>query len=107
MQKKKSAMQVTEKRSWKRFRHKRSIPYVNMGEAGLYPEHASGNIELLDLSDGGMRLRIEGLFPIEGAIVQIRIPINGKLIALPVFAQIRWAKKVQSTRYYVGLQFLL
>ena len=107
MQKEKSAVQVKEKRACKRFRQKRSIPYINMGEAGRYPEDTSGNIELLDLSDCGIRLRVEGLLPIEGAIVQIRIPINGKMIALPVFAQIRWAKKVRSKFYHVGLQFLI
>jgi len=100
-------MHVKEKRASKRFMHNRAIPYVDMGDVGRYPEEISGNIELIDLSEGGIRLRVEGLFPIEGAIVQIRIPINGELVTLPVFAQIKWAKKFQSKRYHVGLQFLV
>jgi len=107
MRKGKRSMQVKEKRATKRFKHKRSIPYIDMGEMGRYPEEVSGNIELVDLSDGGMKLRVEGLFPIEGAIVQMRIPINGILVTLPVFAQIKWAKKVQSKLYNVGLKFLV
>jgi c-di-GMP-binding flagellar brake protein YcgR len=97
---------VTEKRANKRFGHKRSIPYLDMGDMGRYPEEISGKIQLIDLSYGGMRLRMEGVFPIEGSIVQIRIPVNGNLVAVPVFAQIKWAKKFQSKRYHVGLQFL-
>lgn len=100
-------MQVKEKRAAKRFTHKRSIPYIDMGEMGRYPEEVSGKIELVDLSNGGMKLHVEGLYPIEGAIVQMRIPINGILVTLPVFAQIKWTKKVQPKLYNVGLQFLV
>jgi c-di-GMP-binding flagellar brake protein YcgR len=99
-------MQVKEKRATKRFMLKRSISYLDMGEIGRYPEEVSCNIELVDISDGGMKIRVEGLFPIEGDIVQMRIPIDGILVTLPVFAQIKWAKKVQSKLYNVGLQFL-
>jgi|WetSurSiteA1Bulk_404760.scaffolds.fasta_scaffold174309_1 hypothetical protein len=106
MRKEKTAPHGKEKRASKRFEHKRAIPYLDAGDMGRYPQEISGNIELLDLSYGGMRLRFEGLFPIEGAIIQIRMPINGKLIAVPVFAQIKWAKNIQSKRYHVGLQFL-
>lgn len=106
MRKKTNAPGGTDKRASKRFDHRRSIPFVDMGDMGRYPEEISGAIQLLDLSYGGMKLRIEGLFPIEGSIIQIRIPINGNLIAVPVFAQIKWAKKVQPKRYHVGLEFL-
>jgi hypothetical protein len=106
MRKGKRSMQVKEKRATKRFPLKRPISYMDMGEMGQYPEEVSGNIELVDLSDGGMKLHVEGLFPIEGAIVQMRIPMNGIPVTLPVFAQIKWAKKLQSKLYDVGLKFL-
>lgn len=99
-------MQVKKKRSSKRFVYRRPIPFINMGEGEGHREGASGNIELVDLSDGGMKLRVEGPLPVEGSIVQLRIPISGITVALPVIAQIKWARKVQSKLYNVGLQFL-
>ena len=100
-------MQVKEKRASKRYKHKRSIPYIDMGEMERYPEEVSGKVDLVDLCDGGFKLRIEGLCPREGAIVQMRIPINGMLVTVPVFAQIKWAKRKGLKVYNVGLEFLV
>jgi len=78
-----------------------------MGETGRYPEELSGSVTLLDLSDGGIKLRVEGMLPMEGSIVQVRIPLPERSVTLPVIAQIKWANKVRYRRYHVGLQFLV
>ena len=100
-------MQVEERRANKRFLHKRPIPFINMGDSERYSNERSGKIELVDLSDGGLKLSIEGLFPLEDAIMQVRIPMKGLLVTLPVFTQIKWTKKVQPNLYNIGLQFLV
>ena len=78
-----------------------------MGDSERYSDERSGKIGLVDLSDGGLKLSIEGLFPLEDAIMQVRIPMNGLLVTLPVIAQIKWATKVKPNLYNVGLQFLV
>jgi PilZ domain len=88
-----------EKRETKRNLYVRPVGYKPMG--GL-----SGDGELLDISNGGARIRTAARLPQRGTMIQAWIPLSGLETAVPVLGLVRWMKRERRQIYQFGFQFL-
>jgi hypothetical protein len=101
-------MKVREKRASMRFTQKKAITYMRVGGISPHQEYVPQNIELIDVSNGGARLHVEGLSPTEEeAIVLLGIPIDGIEVSIPVLGRIKWVRRMEPMLYDAGLQFLV
>jgi len=63
--------------------------------------------EILDLSDGGARIRTAVPPHDNGTVVQAWIPMTELQIPVPVLGLVRWMRKERQEVYQIGVQFLL
>ncbi|HTN43431.1 MAG TPA: PilZ domain-containing protein [Nitrospiria bacterium] len=89
-----------EKREAKRALYVRPVDFRPMG--GL-----SGRGEILDMGNGGARIRTGTPPPDKGTVVQAWIPLTEHEIAVPVLGLVRWMKREGREVYQVGFQFLI
>jgi PilZ domain len=89
-----------EKRNVKRILYVRPIGYRAMGGQ---PSHG----EILDIGDGGVRIRTAVRPPKKGTAVQVRIPLIELQITVPALGQVRWVKQEGAEVYEMGLLYIL
>jgi hypothetical protein len=87
-----------ERRESPRTPYPRSVFYVAMGQLG--------EGEILNMGDGGIRIRTTLQLLDLGTVFRLLIPFSDPNITVPVFGQVRWVSKEGRTRYEIGLQFL-
>jgi hypothetical protein len=81
--------------------------FMVLGRNEQPPDQEWTEGEILDLGDGGIGMRIEGAAPLEGTVLQARLPIADTAVSLPVLAQVKWIKKESPDRCLAGLRFLI
>ncbi len=96
-----------EKRGSVRITYVRPVIYNALGQSGHPPNHDTFLGEGLDLSNGGMRIRMEGRVLPEGSVVRARIAVSEPGVTVPVLTQVRWVKEEQPGAYQIGLRFVL
>jgi hypothetical protein len=74
------------------------VSFLAMGQVG----HG----EILNLGNGGGRIRTSLDFLERGTIIRAQIQISNPPISVPVFGLVRWVKKESKAMYEIGLQFL-
>ncbi len=68
--------------------------------------------KILDMSESGLRIRNTGQ-PLEpGTVLRIRVPLStksksGTRITIPVYAEVRWVRKVKTKDRQVGVRFMV
>lgn len=65
-----------------------------------------GQGEILDLGDGGARIRTASHRLEIGTMMLTQISFSSPPITVPVFGLVRWVNKDGGARYEIGLQFL-
>ena len=93
------------------------IPYTCPTSYGVMGNFVSppGVVEvkgkILDISDSGVRIRIDGQALEPGTIICIRVPIHKSKsrtpITVPVLAEIRWANEELPAGRQMGLKFMM
>jgi PilZ domain len=63
--------------------------------------------EILDIGDGGVRIRTAVRPPKKGTAVQARIPLIELQITVPVLGQVRWVRKQGTEAFEMGLLYIL
>lgn len=96
-----------ERRRGVRISYARSMSYIAMGQAGRIPHHDTLLGEIVDLSNGGMRIRIGPQTLEEGTVVRAEIPVAESAIAVPVLSQVLWIREEKPGNYQAGLRFVL
>jgi hypothetical protein len=76
-----------------------------MGEHPHSPEKVATQGEMVDLSNGGMRIRNVKLKV--GNLIQVRIPASEHSVYVPVLAEVRWVRQREPGIYDAGLKFLI
>jgi hypothetical protein len=105
--KKGTTMPAREKRANRRFIHNGAVSCINAGDITSDPTDILWSIELVDVSNGGLKLCIEGVSAMkEETILQVGIPLNGIEVSIPVLGRIKWVRRIEPMRYNVGVQFL-
>ncbi len=99
--------QAGEKRVSVRYPYTRPVSYMAMGKSGRPPDKVAVHGEIVDLSNGGMRIRMERQALEEGAVLQVWFPISEPPVTIPVLAQVRWVREEIHGNYQVGLRFMI
>jgi len=89
-----------EKREAKRCLYVRPLSYKPMGGP-------SSQGEILDMGNGGARIRTAAPPPDKGTVVQAWIPLTELEIAVPVLGLVRWMIREGREVYQIGFQFLI
>lgn len=100
-------MKKDEKRTTVRHPYKSAAIYTALGYPVYPPDRAEADAEILDLSDSGMRMLIEGRTLEAGNVLRVRIPVSNIQAAVPTLAQVMWTKKENAKVYQVGLKFVV
>lgn len=100
-------MKKGEKRAVVRYPYKSSVNFTSLGYRAHPPERAETTAEIMDLSDSGLKIRMEGRVLEEGNMLRVRIPIAGILATVPTLAQVIWTKRQDARAYQAGLRFVV
>ncbi len=98
---------VREKRASERFSYSKTITYKALGVVGHPPETIPIRVKSLDLSSGGISIRMNRPLLTEGLIVQLNVPVTQLNISIPVLTEVKWVSEKKPNVYHIGLQFLL
>lgn len=101
-----------EKRMSVRIPYASPTSYRAMGSLVCPPSAVDVQGEILDISDGGLRIRVDGQAIEPGTILCIRVPVNAKSksktsITFPVLAEVRWVRKAALKDRQVGVRFIV
>jgi hypothetical protein len=96
-----------EKRTSERFSYSKTVTYKALGIAGSPPEKVPVQVKSVNVSSGGMRIRMNKRLLTEGSIIQMNLPVPQLNISIPVLTEVKWIKEKKLNLYYIGLQFLL
>lgn len=65
--------------------------------------------EIIDISNSGMRLRVDGKPPEKGSVLRILVPVPVAPDAqafIPVLTQVRWVKDASDEDRHIGIKFM-
>ena len=94
-------------RQAKRYQFICPISFVTLGDLNFPPYDVATEAEIVDISNGGMKIRLKGRLLKEGAMIQVRIPVSEFEVAVPVLTEVRWVREDVQDSYQVGgLRFL-
>jgi hypothetical protein len=100
-----------EKRVSSRIPDTRPMSYVVMGNFVSPPGVVEVKGKILDISDSGVRIRVDGQALEPGTVICIRVPIHKSKsktpITVPVLAEIRWANEELPAGRQMGLRFMM
>ena len=100
-----------EKRMSSRIPYTYPMSYVVMGNFVSPPGVVEAKGKILDISDSGVRIRVDGQALEPGTVVCIRVPIHKSKsktpITVPVLAEIRWANEELPAGLQMGLRFMM
>lgn len=82
------------------------VSYLALGEPAGPQDVTAGKADVMDLSNGGIRIR-EGQLLRQGSLVQIMVPVSGEQVMVPVISEVRWAMEEMSGKFQAGLKFLI
>lgn len=101
------ALKKKERRGESRFPYCRAFRYVATGEPRRSFSHRVVSGEILDLSNGGMKIRLKRRALLaDGAVVVARIPLRNIKATVPTVAVVRWTKALDSG-LLAGLRFVM
>jgi len=104
----KSSRTAEESRTGIRIRYVRPASYAAMGQFRDASSEASMQSTILDIGDGGVRILLTKMQPLEEeTVIRLWIPLPDSPATVPVLAQVRWRKEKRREVYEVGLQFVL
>ena len=101
-----------DKRMRVRFPYTHPASYMVMGSFISPPGIVDIQGEILDISDEGVRIRVDGHALKPGTILRIRVPLYTKFkpniqVTLPVLAEVKWVRNVLPKDRQAGLRFVI
>lgn len=97
---------MEERRLSPRFTYRKRIKYWMMSTPIRNLNEGIKEGTVLDLSNGGMKIKTEKLGFVEGLILKVLLPFPKIKVAVPVLAEVRWAKEEKPGTVYAGLSFI-
>lgn len=95
---------MNKQRAYKRIPYTGRVSCVVMGESPRPPREVTKS-EILDISDGGMKIRTMELNI--GDIILVRIPVTDSPVHVPVMTEVQWTRQNTTGTYDAGLRYLI
>ncbi len=98
-----------EKRINERFHYEGNASYMRMGDTSSLPDTSYSMAEIIDISSGGVRLRLKNnLMLNEGTLLIAKVPIHGIAATMPTIARVQWvSEEKEKVAYQAGIKFLM
>ncbi len=100
--------QDDERRQYNRIPYINSLTFKLSGSTLTLPEKFLKNADILDISNGGVKIRtmsMETNFEI-GSIVFINIPLPKMPVMIPTLGKVKWIKLDNLKTRQVGIEFI-
>jgi hypothetical protein len=98
---------MEEKRSFQRFPYGCPMNFMAMGQTVSLPDTDYASGEIINISDGGMKIKVEGRAFEGGRVLLVRVPIKGIKSSVPTLAKVQWAISEETGVYEAGLKFVV
>lgn len=95
-----------EKRRTTRFPYLERVTFRQMGEMSEPPPEVTLTGSTVDVSEGGLSVRLEGESPRKGSVVSLRLPVSGLSVRIPILSEVRWVREIFPRTYHIGLMFI-
>lgn len=96
-----------ERRLSRRFSYKHPVRYMAMGDLTRPPNKAANGGDVVDLSDGGMRIRTAKPGLEKGVIFRVWLPVSEVEVSVPVLTEVRWIEEGRTGTFQGGLMFIV
>jgi c-di-GMP-binding flagellar brake protein YcgR len=90
-----------------RFPYTYPVSFITLGDINYPPNDVATEAETMDISNGGMKIRVKGRSLKQGAMIQVRIPVSELKVTVPVLTEVRWVRDDMPKNYQIGLRFLV
>lgn len=99
---------IVEKRNPHRFAYVRTISYLEMGQSGRFPHPTAIAGKIVDISNRGMQIFLDGHTTLAGGtVIQAQVPLSDSPVTVPVLSEVKWVKEIAPGIWHAGLHFLL
>lgn len=78
-----------------------------MGTPSRPPNEKPNDGSVLDLSNGGMKIKTRKLGFSKGLILKVWLPVSRVDVSVPVLTEVRWMKEERPGNFYAGLSFVV
>ncbi len=96
-----------ERRLSQRFSYQHPVKYMAMGDPMRPPDEVPREGDVLDLSDGGIRIKTTRPGLGKGLILKVRLPVSKVEASVPVLAEVRWIEEKKTGTFQAGLMFMV
>jgi hypothetical protein len=93
-----------ENRLNSRFAYKHQFTSLIMGDAAGLPEEPSVRGDIEDIGSGGLKIHC-GRELKKGAVLLVRIPVNGTEASIPALMAVQWTQN--RSGWHAGLKFVI
>jgi c-di-GMP-binding flagellar brake protein YcgR len=100
-------MPIEEKRASERLTYISPVSFIALGDKKYPPNNVSTLCETVDISNGGMRIRIKERLFKEGSVIKVLMPVHELKVTVPVLTEVRWVREEMPENYQIGLRFLV
>ena len=78
-----------------------------MGDLKRPPDEAQREGDVVDLSDGGMKIRTAKPGLGKGVILRVWLPVSEVEVSVPLLAEVRWREEEKPGAFQAGLMFMV
>ena len=100
-------MKQNSTRADKRYPCKSPMTFLTFGSYGQPQNKDVVPSKIIDLSDSGMRIRLQGRTLEEGTVLLVNVPLSSAPVIVPSLAQVKWIRKEKPGTYEAGLKYVL
>jgi len=100
-------MKQNNSRANERFPCNSTKGFVALSSLGKAPDKDAFSGQIMNLSQGGIGLRLKVQTLEEGAILIVNMPISLAPVTVPSVAQVKWIKEEKPGTFQAGLQYLI
>lgn len=96
-----------ERRFFERYPYKGTLSYMRMGDATSLPDTSYSNAEILNISSGGLGLKVNQPNLNEGTLLIVKIQLPDISATIPVIARVQWISEMGENNHQAGIKFIL
>jgi hypothetical protein len=100
-------MKQKNTRAAQRFPCKFPVSFLALGSRGHPQVINAVSSEIMDLSENGMRIRLQRQTLEEGTVLLVKVPQSSAPVTVPSLAQVRWIKAGKSRTCEAGLKYVI